>query len=275
MGVAWSKNIYMKKNIMKVAVCTALLTLSMPKADAQIQRSEWIAGPVITTTNVYYSAAGMAAGYGLGALVYGNNDENYPKSSQFWMPTFGVNLRTYSMKLDGEKAKFRNKTDMSLHNYSVGYRLGYMSRNSPLGFEIQANYEQKYFAYKMPEESNYTEATRTMFVPTALLKVRFGDYYNDKICPLLELGGSYDYTLSYKEKTEDKTIKKKDLVNNGFSGIVGLGCNVPTAHLYLTLRYTHQFYKHYNKDAEINGEKLNLKEKSTFGNFLLSTIYTF
>lgn len=113
------------------------------------------------------------------------------------------------MKIDDDKAKFRHKMDWSLKNYSVGYRLGYMSRTVPLGFEIQANYEQENMAYKMTGDEDYRDATKTMFVPTALLKVRFGSYTTGAFCPTLELGGSYDYALSYKEKLMVKQLKQR------------------------------------------------------------------
>ena len=114
-----------------------------------------------------------------------------------------------------------------------------------------------------------------MFVPTALLKVRFGSYTTGAFCPTLEIGGSYDYALSYKEKSEGNTIKNKDLVNSGFSGIVGIGFTIPSTHWHWNLRYSHQFYKYYNKDAELDGQKLNFNEKSTFGTFMLVSTYAF
>lgn len=101
-----------------------------------------------------------------------------------------------NLELDGDKAKFRHKMDWKLKNYSVGYRLGYMSRTIPFGIELQANYEQENMAYKLANDEDYRDATKTMFVPTALIKVRFGSYTKGAFNPTLELGGSYDYTLT-------------------------------------------------------------------------------
>lgn len=180
-----------------------------------------------------------------------------------------------NLELDGDKAKFRHKMDWKLKNYSVGYRLGYMSRTAPFGFELQANYEQENMAYKLANDEDYRDATKTMFVPTALIKVRFGSYTKGAFNPTLELGGSYDYTLSFKEKIGDVTVKGKDLVNNGFSGIVGLGFTIPATHFSWAIRYSHKFYKYYNEDAELNGTKLDFNEKSTFGTFMVVSSYAF
>lgn len=282
MGVVGLITCDMKKNMTKLAAIAALLTVCIPKANAQVQRSEWTAGPIITTTNPIYSGAAMVAEGTIAAIYCGVDMEDgtakrdLPSSAKFWMPMFTYKWHAIkSMKIDDEKAKFRHKMDWSLKNYSVGYRLGYMSRTAPLGFEIQANYEQVNMAYKMPEDEDYRDATKTMFVPTALLKVRFGSYTTGAFCPTLEIGGSYDYALSYKEKSEGETIKNKDLVNSGFSGIVGIGFTIPSTHWHWNLRYSHQFYKYYNKDAELDGQKLNFNEKSTFGTFMLVSSYAF
>lgn len=262
-------------NMTKLAVIALLLVDCAPKANAQVRRSEWVAEPIITTTNPIYSGVAMFA-TAIAETAAGLDDEELSTSARFWIPSFTYKWHAIkSLEIDGEKAKFRHKMDWSLKNYSVGYRLGYMSRTMPIGFEIQANYEQENMAYQMPGDEDYRESTKTMLVPTALLKVRFGNYTTNSVCPVLELGGSYDYALSYKEKNQGETINNKDFINSGFSGIVGVGFNIPSTHLHWTLRYSHQFYKYYNKDAGLNGEQLNFNEKSTFGTFMLVSSYTF
>lgn len=272
----------MKKNKLLFVALTTMLTIFTTNANAQVQRGEWTSGPIITTTNPIYSGAAEVLQETIIAIACGYDPEDnttehsLPASTPYWLPTYTYKWHAIkSMEIDGEKAKFRHKMDWSLKSYSIGYRLGYMSRTIPLGFEIQANYEQENMAYKMPDEENYRDATKTMFVPTALLKVRFGSYTKGSFNPTLELGGSYDYTLSYKEKADNETIKNKKLVNNGFSGIVGLGFTIPSTHWHWNLRYAHKFYKYYNKDAEIDGEKLNFKEKSTFGTFMIVASHAF
>mgnify|MGYP007084417212 CR=1 FL=1 len=106
----------MKKNMMKLAAIAALLTVCIPKANAQVQRSEWAAGPIITTTNPIYSGAAMVA-EGTIAAIYcgvdmedGTTKRDLPSSAKFWMPMFTYKWHAIkSMKIDDEKAKFRHK----------------------------------------------------------------------------------------------------------------------------------------------------------------------
>lgn len=268
-------------NMKKILVMMIVVLFAMT-ANAQVKRGEWLAGPVITTTNPVYSGGAAFLEEIITGLACGVNYEDgtatreLPASSQLWMPNFTYKWHAIkNLELDGDKAKFRHKMDWKLKNYSVGYRLGYMSRTAPFGFELQANYEQENMAYKLANDEDYRDATKTMFVPTALIKVRFGSYTKGAFNPTLELGGSYDYTLSFKEKIGDVTVKGKDLVNNGFSGIVGLGFTIPATHFSWAIRYSHKFYKYYNEDAELNGTKLDFNEKSTFGTFMVVSSYAF
>lgn len=243
-------------------------------ANAQIKKGEWTVGPVITTTNPIYSGVATLLLQGIEAVACGEN--GFPPSAQLIYPDFSYNWHAIKkLEINDNKAKFQHKMDWELKNYSVGYRFGYMSRTIPLGFELQANYEQESMSYKFPNDENYRDITKTMLVPVALLKIRFGSYATESINPVLEVGGSYDYALSFKEKHGDTTIKGKEYVNNGFSGIVGLGITIPLTHVSFSIRYSHKFYKYYNSEAEYNGKMLDFNEKSTFGTFTVASSYAF
>lgn len=80
----------MKKNMMKLAAIAALLTVCIPKANAQVQRSEWTAGPIITTTNPIYSGAAMVAEGTIAAIYCGvDMEEEQPNEIYLLLPNFG------------------------------------------------------------------------------------------------------------------------------------------------------------------------------------------
>ena len=68
LGVVGITTSDMKKNMMKLAVIASLLTVFTTEANAQVQRSEWTVGPIITTTNPAYSGAAMVAESAIAAI---------------------------------------------------------------------------------------------------------------------------------------------------------------------------------------------------------------
>ena len=89
MGVVGITTSDMKKNMMKLAVIASLLTVFTTEANAQVQRSEWTVGPIITTTNPAYSGAAMVAESAIAAIYCGVDMEegtikrDLPASAKF------------------------------------------------------------------------------------------------------------------------------------------------------------------------------------------------
>lgn len=130
-------------NMKKILVMMIIVLFAMT-ANAQVKRGEWLAGPVITTTNPVYSGGAVFLAEIITGLACGVNYEDgtatreLPASSQLWMPNFTYKWHAIkNLELDGDKAKFRHKMDWKLKNYSVGYRLGYMSRTAPLDLNFK------------------------------------------------------------------------------------------------------------------------------------------
>ena len=110
-----------------------------------------------------------------------------------------------------------------------------------------------------------------MLSTTALLKIRLLKYDSYRINPVIELGGSYNYAFHY----HDDVINGKDAVNNGFTGVIGLGFTNTETHVSWSLRYEHSFYDFYNKNYIYEGNPIFAGSKSTFGRLGIAISYGF
>lgn len=268
-------------------ITTVLLLFAlMPSAlKAQIGRSDWSFGPIIQTDNLVYTGIGTVL-RGLPATIAAaqENDalmedigEFYIKN-KWWIPDFRYRANVVQkMEFANGNATIFPKAwglshwDWAFRNYSVGYHVGYLSRVSPVGFDIQADYVQDGYQLQMEGADEKQEIVKRMLSATALLKVRLMKYDRHRINPVIELGGSYNHALSY----HDDVINDKDAVNNGFTGIIGLGFTNTETHVSWSLRYEHSFYDFYNKDFIYNGNAIYAGSKSSFGRLGIALSYGF
>lgn len=274
----------MKRNIF-LSVVVLTLSLLPSVSNAQIGRSDWSYGPIIQTDNLVYSGLGTVLRALPANIVVAMEDheamekvgEFYMKN-KWWIPDFSYRANVVqNMEFANGKATVFPKAwglshwDWAFRNYSIGYNVGYLSRVSPIGFEFQADYAQDGYKIQLPESDDKKEIIKRMISTTALLKVRFMKYDRTRINPVLEIGGSYDYAFHY----HDDVINDKDAVNNGFTGIIGLGFTNTETHVSWSLRYEHSFYNYYNKDFIYNGDAIFAGSKSTFGKLGVAVSYGF
>ena len=187
-------------------------------------------------------------------MEFGDQDVKvYPRFSDYWGP------KSYS------------KQDWRFRSFSAGYHIGWLSRISPIGFDFQADFAQEGYELKFPDIEEKMKTTKQMLSTTLLAKIRLMKYESNRINPVIGIGGSYNYTLRYK----DDITHDKDALNNGFTGIIDLGFINTEAHIQWSLRYEHTFYNFYNKDFELNGMKIYEDSKSTFGRIGAVFTYSF
>ncbi len=255
----------------KIILSTSLAVLSImaTPASAQVHRSEWSFGPVLRTNNfIYFMGATMIK---MTPYILADDEETsavFYLKNRWWIPEFRYRADVLqTMEFSDEKAKLKpsaygfGNMDWSLSTFTGGYHLGYMSRTIPLGFDIQVDYGQEGYKLQTPGSDVTDKIKKSMITGQALLKIRLLSYSEARLNPVLEIGGSYDQALTYK----DNVIDDKDAVNSGFNGIIGLGFTNTESHLSWSLRYQHAFYDYYDKDYEYNGVPIYKDTDSKFG----------
>ncbi len=267
----------------------ALLSLSccflfVEQSKAQIGRSDWSYGPVFQTSNPFYYA--LAEFSVLVPKWIMNDDQEFfriYRNNQWWIPELRYRFNVVrKMEFNGDKATFYPKFsqmwgfkswsnfDWGLRTFAAGYHVGWLSRIYPVGFDFQLDYAQEGYKIILPDTEERIKISKQMLSATALAKIRLLKYESYDINPVLEIGGSYNYALNYK----DDYINDKDAVNNGFTGIIGLGVVHTKAHIQWSLRYEHAFFDFYNKDFEYKGKKIFEDSNSTFGRIGLTISYS-
>ncbi len=265
----------------KLLIVTLFLGLYSSTLQAQISRNEWSFGPVIQTDNFLYNVLGSTI-EGIPYLFVDEDDPAFEKMALFyvnnkwWIPQFRYRATVVNkMEFADGKAKVYPRGwgfsgwDWSFANFAVGYHVGYLSRVVPLGFDLQVDYAQDGYKIKRADSDTKTSIIKRMVSATALLRIRLLKYESNRINPILELGGRYDYAFHY----HDDDINDKDAVNNGFTGIIGIGFTNTESHVSCFLRYEHSFYDFYNEDFLYKGNAIFADSKSTFGKLSLAITF--
>lgn len=229
----------------KILLVTFLLFLLHGTAKGQISRGQWSYGPVITTTNNFYGNIAenlLWSGIAAGELY---DEWHFLRGI---IPRFRAKfdiLKDIDTPVGDGKVRW---WDFGLRNYTIGYHLGYLPSVSSVGFEIQVDYEKQNWRVKFPDQESFKNYEKRMVVPTVLLKGRFGDFTMNDFNIIVEAGAKYNHVLKAKgDYTDVKSL------NNGFTGVLGIGLLNTGLHGAIQLRYEHDFYDYFNKDFSPDG----------------------
>lgn len=223
------------------------LFLMQDIARAQVTRGLWEYGPVITTTNNGY---GWVA-ENLKTLGFGMAEEEgieFWNTNRWWIPSFRARfdiVKDIDTPTGSAKVKW---ADWGLHNYAIGYHVGYLSYVAPIGFDLQVDYEKQSWRSKFPGQDDYKNYEKQMVVPTLLLKTRIGDFTRNAINVIVEAGAKYNYVLNAKGDYDD--VKS---LTNGITGVFGIGIINSYSHFTVQLRYEHDFFDYFDKDFSPDG----------------------
>lgn len=217
---------------------------------AQVKRGLWEYGPVMTTVNNPYGwVAENLKAFGFSSA--GEQGVEFWNSNRWWIPSFRSRfdvMRSMDAPVGDVKVKWAN---WGFQNYAIGYHFGYLSYVSRIGFDIQVDYEKQTWRAKFPEMAAYRNFSKQMVVPTFLLKSRLGDFVKDRFNAIIEVGAKYNY--AFKAKGDYNSTKS---VNNGVTGVVGVGIINTHTHFTIQLRYEHDFFDYFNKDYSPTGTTL-------------------
>lgn len=222
-----------------------LLLLINSPAKAQITRGLWEYGPVITTNNNGYGwVTENLKTFGFASL----DGVEFWNKNRWWIPSFRSRfdlVKDIDTPAGDVKVKW---ADWGLRNYSLGYHVGYLSYVIPLGFDVQVDYEKQNWRSLFPGRDGYKNYEKQMIVPTILLKTRIGDYTRGTFNVILEAGAKYNCVLSAKGDYDQ--VKS---LNNGFTGVFGIGVINSYSHFAIQLRYEHDFFDYFNSNFSPNG----------------------
>lgn len=222
----------MRKKILILIV--VLVALFATNVNGQVQRGFWDWGPTVEiSSNPMYAYLGgciemMIPRFGhAGSFGRASGTEKFILNRRVQTP-FG---------------EVRNKPwwDWVPRNFAVGFRGGYTPMTSVMGFEVALKYERQNWRLKMPGAEDYVNYSKQMLTPEASLNFSIGSMTSSfRLC--LEPGVRYNLALSAKGDYNDK-----DYVNNGMTGLFGIGCNFLNTFKIL-IRYERDFFDFFNED---------------------------
>lgn len=242
-----------------------LFLLTFLNVNAQkIHRNQWGFQPQIRTSSL--PLAGILNQIESSLLYAGGvNDMNAEEYSEFWshcswfIPEIDVSFQLYSLSSDdGAKISwplwwrqlFLWGDYSHTFKFSAGYEFTWKSLISPFGAYLGVNWEYSQIALKNCAEDGKHRSQA--IVPSAGLRFRlWGNSFERRIKPALEIGGSYVFNFKYHGPNDYDL----DALNNGFRGKVALGVEFPYSHTTFLLEYQRDLFKYFDKDFEFNGVK--------------------
>ena len=204
----------------------------------QLLRSGWEIHPTISLTNSLYNlSTGSFYKLYVDDAVDGNSTVGYR-----FIPAFQQKWRL-SQKIETPLGKAKVKYfDWGLRSFSLGYAFGFQSFTGPLGFVMELNYEKQNWKAKLPTNDDYINFSKQMFAPEVCLRFRLGAR-ESLLNFVLEPGVKYNHAFKAYGEYNDKNY-----VNNGVTGIFGLGYYRKDYHIIGTIRYERDFFDYFNQD---------------------------
>lgn len=206
---------------------------------------------------------------------------------QFIFPAFCFNIDYY------ENSDVSDWMNQMWGAFSVGYRMGCLPENFPIGFEANLEYSRNPFWAFVPgykgeggfwlsnsDKVDYTKCrhVKNMINPTLIMQCRLGSMFSEsKLNYLLFLGTTYDYTFKFSTKKLDTPYAtgcdlNKSGVNNGFNLIFGTGLLVKRSGMVYRLKYHRQCYDMF--DPSYNPEhNLHINDQTRRGSFVFEIVF--
>ncbi|MBQ3619404.1 MAG: hypothetical protein II939_14755 [Bacteroidales bacterium] len=228
----------MKRRIIFLMAVMAMFVLPQSTKAQILSRGGWELHPNISFTNPVYglSTSMLYAGYTSDAA------NGYSTVGYRFIPAYQQKYRL-QQKIETPDGSAKVKWwDWQLRSFSVGYTFGYLSFTNPFGFVVELNYEKQNWNAKLPKNDDYINFAKTMFAPELCLRLRLGSREGN-VNFILEPGAKYNYALNAHGE-----YNGNDHVNNGVTGIFGIGYYNKVAHLIGSIRYEKDFFDYFNQD---------------------------
>lgn len=173
-------------------------------------------------------------------------------------PGSSITYRYNRIKVNGRKLDYEGHNTFGFkgvdlfRDFEYSLKFGWQPAQIPVGFYARVGFRHENFETRMSETDEWTKHRINCLRPGIGIRIspleNMIDDYN--WCPIIEVGSTYDYYLSYKGAYGSD----KNQLNNGVSLCLGIGAkfNSGTA---IMLTFDHQNYDLFNKDFTINGTK--------------------
>lgn len=207
----------------------------------------------------------------INALILGM--QGYDIGEMGGVPGSSLTYRYNRIKVNGQKVDYEGHNTFGFkavdlfRDFEYSLKFGWQPRQIPVGFYARVGYRHENFETRLTDNDDWTKHRINCLRPG--LGIRISPLENmleeSGWCPIVEIGGYYDYYLSYKGAYGDD----KDQLNNGVSANIGIGIKGESGTA-IMLTFEKENYDLFNKDFTVNGVKPYADTKSTHFNISLS-----
>lgn len=177
-----------------------------------------------------------------------------------------IKVNGQNVEYDGHKTFGFKALDL-FRDFEYSLKFGWQPAQIPVGFYARVGFRHENFETRISGDENWTKHRINYLRPGIGIRISPLENMIDNYdwCPVLEIGSTYDYHLSYKGAYG----KDKDQLNNGVSMCIGLGAKFESGTA-LMLTFDRQNYDLFNKDFTVNNTKPYADTKSNHFNVSLS-----
>lgn len=183
---------------------------------------------------------------------------NAIKTEQFGLPFPVIPLRFNTIKQNGQKWDYNGHNVFGFkgvdlfRDFEVMGKVGWQPVWSPVGVYARIGYAHENFETRSSNDDNWLKHRINYIRPG--LGIRVSPFENlvatKRFCPILEIGSTYDYYISYSNSIDDST----DALNNGISFNIAAGIKFENGYA-IMLSFERQNYDLFNNDYQRHGQK--------------------
>jgi hypothetical protein len=199
--------------------------------------------------------------------------QGYDIEEMVGIPGSSFTYRYNRIKDNGQKVDYKGhnmfgfKAVDLFRDFEYSLKFGWQPRQLPVGFYARVGYRHENFQTRHQGNDNWTKHRINCLRPG--LGIRVSPLENmvrkNGWCPIVDVGGYYDYYISYKGTYGND----KDQLNNGVSTYIGIGLKNESGTAFM-LTFDNENYDLFNKDFTVDGVKPYADTKSTHFNISFS-----
>lgn len=184
--------------------------------------------------------------------------QGYDIEEQGSFPGSSLTFRFNRIKVNGQKIdyngnKFFGFKGLDLfRDFEYSLKFGWQPKQIPVGFYARLGYRHENFDTRISKADDWTEHRLNCLRPGIGVRISPLENILDDfiLCPIIELGGYYDYYLSYKGAYGND----KEQLNNGVSAYIGVGVKGKSGTAFM-LTLDRENYSLFNKNYTVDGIK--------------------
>lgn len=225
-----------------------ILTVGQLNLNAQtLHDSQWSVRPRFTSNNFLITGVGNS----LMDLI-GKPHKYMPQFVSMF--NVGVNIdnpaggMVFKSETFWKRAFLGGLVETPKQNYRAGLEIMYQKRTFPIAIYVNCDYMYDKYIMREIYETEFSKYIRQGISGTFGNRVFIGSIYRI-IRPIIDAGVTYNYYFDYKGSYENSL----DVINNGFSFIVGTGVELQEARMCIILKYERQCYDFFNNEFTPDG----------------------